>query len=96
MGYEALNVLKQGLSRIGQIAGFGRPIIHLQIDVVVIVGIPRWPDLFIPLSLQVGGKFAGCRAGDQQVASVIEVEQRQTWVWSTFAHCLQPFVRRQI
>ena len=71
---EAFDQVEQRPVALGEVAGLGVPVVHLGVDVGGPVGAPGRADLVVPDALQVGGLGAGARAGDQQVAAVLEVE----------------------
>ncbi len=54
--HKAHDKIKQRLSQLRQIGGFRQPVIHLQINVDVVVGIPRRGDGVIPHTLQIRGQ----------------------------------------
>ena len=66
------HVVDQRQLALREVGGLGRPVVHLQVDVVVVVAGPGRPVAVIPQPLQVGGQAAGARAARQQVASVLE------------------------
>ena len=80
--HQRAHEVEQRLLAFGQVGGTSRPVVHLDVDVVVIVNAPRPVHVVVPQALQVGGQIARTRAGYQQVTPVLEVE------------CLQPVVRR--
>ena len=66
--------VKQRLMALGEVTGFRKPVIHLDIDVSRPVGTPRRPDLVIPDALEIGRLRTLSRTGDQQIASELKVE----------------------
>ena len=74
---------------------FGRPVVHLHVDVEVVVAVPRRLDALGPEALQVGGHVARARAADQQVPAEVEVERRQRRVGAALGQRRVPFVGRQ-
>ena len=77
---------------LGEVRDLGRPVVHLQVDVDVVVGVPRCLDVLVPESLQVRGQRAGSTAGDEQVAGVLEVEREQRRVLATRRQLLESYV----
>ena len=55
-----------------QVGRFGAPVVHLDVDVVVIIAGPGRIVAVVPKTLQVGGKAAGTRTAGQQIAAVLE------------------------
>ena len=58
----------------GQADEFTEPVDHLDIDVDVVVAVPRGFVFLVPDALQVGAQTARARATDCEVASEVEVE----------------------
>ena len=58
-----------------EVRGHRRPVVHLGVDVDRVLASPRRRQAVVPDPLQVGGLRAGARAGDEQVAPVLEVER---------------------
>ena len=72
---QRIEKLKQRLVQLGKVGHLRRPVVHLQIDVEVIVGVPRRAHAVVPHALQIRGKIARPAAGDQQVAAELEVQR---------------------
>ena len=66
---------RQGALR--QVGGVGRPVIHLQVDVDMIVRRPRRIIVADPKSLQVGRQGIAAAGGDQQVAAILVKQHLQ-------------------
>ena len=79
-----------------QVAGLGRPVVHLQVDVGVVVGVPRRVDVLVPDPLQVGRQRARPTRAEQQVAAELEPGRQQVGVGATLPDLRQPFVGRQL
>ena len=56
----------------GEVGRFGTPVVHLDIDVVVVVAGPGWRVAVVPQALQVGRQAARPRTAGEQVASILE------------------------
>ena len=54
-----------------------RPVVLLQIDIDRIIAAPRGQEFLIPETLQVGRDTRRPRGGDQQIASILEIEDLQ-------------------
>ena len=67
----------QRVHRLGQVGRERRPVVHLGVDVDGVLAAPRRRHALVPDALQVGRLRTGARAGDQQVAAVLEVERGQ-------------------
>ena len=70
------------------------PMVHLQIDVQVIVAIPRRMDRIAPEPLQVGRQQADTRRGDQQITSELEVKRHQRRILTILRKGSQSLVDR--
>ena len=57
---------------LGQVGRLGGPVVHLDVDVRVVIGMPRRIVAVVPQPLQIGRQAAGARAGNQQVAAILE------------------------
>jgi len=66
------DVVDQWHMALGKIGGFHRPVIHLDVDVVVIVGGPCGLVALVPEALEVGGQATGTGATGNQIAAVLE------------------------
>ena len=73
-----------------------RPIVHLQVDVVVVVHAPRPVDVVVPHPLQVCGEIARSRRGDEQIAAKLEVERLEIMIRCAVAVGRQSAIRRQV
>ena len=71
-GKLAVHQIKKRLGALGQIGRLGEPVIHLDVDVRVIIGMPRRLVVVVPKPLQIRGQTAGARTGNQQVAAILE------------------------
>ena len=68
---------------VGEVGGFHRPVVHLQVDVAVEVAAPGRGVFLRPDALQIGRQLrVGPRAGDDEVAAELEIERRQGRVGS--------------
>ena len=59
------------LGEVGRLRG---PVVHLDVDVGVVVAVPRRLVAVVPQPLEIGRQPTGPRAGDEQVAAVLEEE----------------------
>ena len=93
---QAADEVGQGRDGLRQIGDFGRPIVHLQVDVGVEVGIPGRLEVLVPDALEIGGKGGrAARRAHEQVAAVLEVEGGQARVSAARLDPLEPFVGRK-
>ena len=76
----------------GQITDFGRPVVHLNVDVRGVLAIPRRRHLVIPYALQVGRHGPGTAAAHEQVAAELIVERRKAWVFPALLQPGEPFI----
>ena len=74
----------------------GRPVVHLQIDVRVIIYTPRSVHVVVPHALQVGWHVAGARRGDEKVTAKLIVELLQIEVSLALPIVSQPLCYRQV
>ena len=79
-----------------QIANLGRPVVHLDVDVDMVIRIPGWYQLIVPDPLQIGRQVPRPGTADQQVASEIEIEGGQTGIGAVLRDTVQPDVSGQI
>ena len=77
---EVLNHGGQRVHRLLQVRGHRRPVVHLGVDVDRVLAAPRRRQAVVPDALQIGGLRAGARAGDEQVARVLEVQRGECGV----------------
>ena len=96
MDGEPLDVLEQRLRVVGHPARLGDPVVHFEIDVAVIVGLPRRIEVFVPLALDVRGQLAIGRRRAQEVAAEVEVEQRKRRIGFAIADAPHPHVGREV
>ena len=92
---QRIEKVEQRLVQLGEVGHLRRPVVHLQVDVEVIVGVPRRAHAVVPQALQVGGQIARPAAGDQQVAAELEVQRVERRIGRAALHALEPFVGRQ-
>ena len=71
---------RQRIHRLGEVGRERRPVVHLRVDVDGVLAAPRRRHALVPEALQVRRLRAGPRAGDQQVAAVLEVERGETGI----------------
>ena len=85
----------QGNRRFAEVAHFGRPIIHLDVDIGMEIRVPRGLDLFVPYALQVGRKPAGpAGRACEKIPSILEIKGSQRRILSAFFHLRKPLIRR--
>ena len=75
---QRLDVVEQRAMRLREIGHFRRPVVHLQVDVEVIVAVPRGAHTVVPQPLQIRGQSARAAAGDQQIPAELKIERLQT------------------
>ncbi len=75
----------------------GGPVVHLQVDVGVVIGVPRVFELFDPYALQVRGQRILSGGGDQQIFAEGEVERGESRVpgCRVVFQAIEPFVGGQ-
>src|SRR5687768_9856695 len=80
---KRLEIVEERLMQLGKIGHFGRPVVHLQIDVEVIVAVPRREHAVVPETLQIRWKSAGAAACDQQVAAKLKIQRLESEIGFT-------------
>src|SRR5262249_32124067 len=91
---QLLDVIEQWLRQLRQVRDLGGPVVHLQVDVGVVVAVPRRGQGVVPQSLQVRRKISGARAADQQVSAHLEVQGDEARIVLAGTHRGQAFVGR--
>ena len=71
---EHLGPLHKGREALGKVGRFDHPVVHLDVDVRVVVALPRGDQQCVPEALQVGRDGRIARRTDLQIAGIIEVE----------------------
>ncbi len=69
-----------GVPALGEVAGAGGPVVHLEVDVDGVLGLPGRVQAVVPQALEVGGLSGRPGAGGEQVPAVLEVERGQLGV----------------
>ena len=90
------NELRERFGTLGQARRECRPVVHLQVDVVVIVHAPRAVDVVVPHPLEIRGEVAGSRGGDEQIAAELEIERLEIVIRCAVAVGRQSAIRRQV
>ena len=90
---EAPEEVEQRQVALRQAGHLRRPVVHLQVDVEVVVRVPRRREVVVPQALQVCGVRPGPRAPHQEVAAELEDESLQGWVALASADARQALVR---
>jgi hypothetical protein len=70
----------QRVHRLGQVGRERRPVVHLGVDIDGVLAAPRRGHAFVPDALQICRLRPGPRAGNEQIAPVLEIERRKTGV----------------
>ena len=68
----AADQIEKRRGALGEIGRFGGPVIHLDVDVGVVIRMPRRLVVVVPKPLQVRGQPAGARTRNQKVAAILE------------------------
>jgi hypothetical protein len=58
-GPKVVGKVEERLVTFGQIADLGRPVIHLDVDIDMVIAVPRGVNVLVPEALEVGGHAAG-------------------------------------
>ena len=77
---QRLHIVEQRHVTRGEVGGLGKPVVHLDIDVEVVVAIPRRRIFLCPDSLKVCREPAGPAGADEEVAPNLEKECRESWI----------------
>ena len=75
-----------------QVAHFGRPVVHLQVDIGGVLAVPRRSHEFVPDALEIGRHGSRTAAAHQQVAAELEVQRRKAGVLLAFLEAGETFV----
>ena len=92
---QRIEKVEQRLVQLGEVGHLRRPVVHLQVDVEVIVRVPRRAHAVVPHALQVGRQIARTAAGDQQVAAELKIQRVECRIGRAALHRFEPFVGRQ-
>ena len=87
---------QQGLVAFAEVADFRHPVVHLDVDVDRVLASPGRIDLVVPDALQIQGLRTGARAGDHQIAAVLEDLFGQKWIGVALGNSLEPLIGRQV
>jgi len=87
--------IQKRLVALGEIGNFGRPVIHLGVNVQGPVGTPGRARGIIPNALQVGGQSGGPGAGNQKVTPILVKQRGQAGIGFALCEAGQTFVRGQ-
>ena len=71
------DIVKQRHVQVAQVGRLSGPVVHLNVDVGVYVGVPGSIAHVVPYTLQVVGSHEFAVAGDSQVAAIVEVQLLQ-------------------
>ncbi len=74
---EILDHGHERLDALAQIGGFGRPVVHLGVDVDRVLAAPGRVQAVVPKALERGRLSALARGTDEQVAAVLEIQSGQ-------------------
>ena len=92
---QRFEIVEERLMELGEVRHFRRPVIHLQVDVEVIVAVPRREHAVVPQPLQVRGEPARAAARNQQIAAELKVERFEAEIGLTLLDALEPLVGRR-
>ena len=92
---QLLDQVEQRLVALGEVRHLGGPVVHLGVDVDRVLAAPGGVHVVVPEALEVRGLGARPRAGDQQVAPVLEVGRGEAGVDRSLAHGRETLVRGQ-
>src|SRR5262245_49500877 len=87
-----IDQVEERLMQFRKIADFGRPVVHLGIDINRVFTIPWRRELIIPDALQGGRHAARAAARHQQVSAVLKIERLQCEVFLAGLHSCKSFV----
>ena len=71
---EVFDEFEEGRGAFGEVADFGGPVVHFEVDVGGVFAAPGRQDGFVPDALEVGRLAAGAAAGGEEVAAELEAE----------------------
>ena len=90
------NELRERFGTLGQTRRERRPVVHLEVDVVVVVHAPRAVDVVVPHPLQIRGKVARSRRSDEQIATELEIERLEIMIRCAVAVGRQSAIRGEV
>ena len=80
---------------LGEVADLGRPVIHLDIDIRVVVCVPCRLNVLVPDALEIGRQPSGSPGGaSQHVTAILEIQRCQSGIRLPFLHSREPLVSR--
>ena len=92
---QLLDQVEERLVALREVRHLGRPVVHLGVDVDRVLAAPGRVHLVVPEALEVRRLGARTRAGDEQVAPVLEVGRGEARVDRSRAHGREALVRGQ-
>ena len=75
-----------------QVGHFRGPVVHRDVDVQVIIGLPGWCKQMIPKPLQVGGQRTGLGGGHQEIPAVLEVKSSELGILAAGPDVVEAFI----
>ncbi|OAV64425.1 hypothetical protein Barb6_03255 [Bacteroidales bacterium Barb6] len=86
----------KGEMQFRQVGGFRRPEVHLQVDVQMIIAVPRCAHRIRPQALQIGREQTGTGGGDKQVTPELKIEGGKSGVVLVLLEGKETFINRHI
>ena len=93
---QRFEIVEERLMQLGEVRHFRRPVIHLQVDVEVVVAVPRRKHAVVPQPLQVRRDPARAAARNQQIAAELKVERFEAEIGLTLLDALEALVGRHV
>ena len=91
-GTQVVQQIEKRLVTFRQVTHLSGPVIHLNINVNVIVGVVGRVQTVYPLAPQVNGHRTGARAADEQVSAKLKIQGNKLWILSALLERLQALV----
>src|SRR5580658_1634522 len=66
-----------------EVRAFGKPVVHFGVDIDRVLRTPWWIDRLVPDALEICSESTGARAGDEHVATELEVDRKEMKILAT-------------
>ena len=92
---QRVDVVEEWQVSLSQVRDFRGPVVHLQVDVEVIVTVPRRAHAVVPQPLQIRRQSAWATAGHQQIPAELKIQRFERRIRLAAFDAFQSFVGRQ-
>ena len=91
---QVVSQVEERFVTFGQVADLCGPVVHLDVDIDVVIAVPRRFDVLVPDTLEVCRHAAGTRTGHQKITAELKVQGAQGRIVGATLHGLQPLIGR--